>query len=43
MFFLVPRFYLKDMTAAANDTMEMELKLGRCERTKWTEAKIMMK
>ena len=32
-----------DMTAAAKDTPAMELKLGRCESTKWTEAKIIMK
>ncbi|KAJ0457247.1 hypothetical protein HanIR_Chr15g0771541 [Helianthus annuus] len=30
------------MTAAANDTPDIELKLGRCESTKWTEAKIMI-
>lgn len=36
-------FYLKDITAAARDTPEMELKLGRWDSTKWTEAKIIMK
>ena len=35
--------YLRDMTAAAKDTPAIELKLGRWERTKWTEEKIMMK
>ena len=31
------------MTAAARETPEMELMLGSRERTKWQEAKIMMK
>jgi hypothetical protein len=31
------------MTAAAREMPEMELKFGSCERTKWTDAKIMMK
>jgi hypothetical protein len=31
------------MTAAARETPEMEWKLGSWERTKWQEAKIMMK
>ena len=35
--------YVKDMVAAANETPVMELKLGKWERTKWQEAKIMMK
>ena len=35
--------YLKDMTAAAKDTPVMELKSGRWDSTKWTEAKIIMK
>ncbi|KAI7742124.1 hypothetical protein M8C21_026444 [Ambrosia artemisiifolia] len=30
------------MTAAANETPDMELKFGRCDRTKCTEAKIII-
>jgi activator of HSP90 ATPase len=31
------------MTAAMREMLEMEWKLGSWERTKWAEAKIMMK
>ena len=34
---------LKDITAAQRETPEMELKLGRWDSTKLTEAKIIMK
>lgn len=35
--------YLRDITAAAKETPEIELKFGNCDSTKCTEAKIMMK
>ena len=38
----VEEIYVKDITAAASEMMEIELKLGRWEITKWTEAKIMI-